>query len=61
MVASVSIKSNTIQLRKELAEIQRKFPNVIRQTLANVSALQIRNIRDNYQVDVTFSNQKIKG
>ena len=49
MVASVTIKTNTIQLRKELAEIQRKFPNVIRQTLANVSALQIRNIRDRTQ------------
>ena len=45
MVASVSIKSNTIQLKKEIQEIQRKFPRTIKEILANVSAIQIRNIR----------------
>jgi len=45
MVASVTIKTNTIQLSKSLEQIQKKFPNAIKQTLANVSALQIRNIR----------------
>lgn len=50
MVASVTIKSNTIQLRKSLRELQKKFPNAIRQALANVSALQIKNIRDRTQI-----------
>ena len=49
MVASVTIKTNTIQLSKSLEQIQKKFPNAIKQTLANVSALQIRNIRDRPQ------------
>ena len=50
MVASVTIKSNTIQLTKSLQELQKKFPNAIRQALANVSALQIKNIRDRTQI-----------
>ena len=45
MVASVRIKSNTIQLQKEILAIQRKFPRTIKEILANVSAIQIRNIR----------------
>ena len=49
MVAAVTIKTNTIQLSKSLEQIQKKFPNAIKQTLANVSALQIRNIRDRTQ------------
>ena len=49
MVASVKVKSNTIQLQKSLSELQKKFPRVIKEALANVSALQIRNIRDRTQ------------
>ena len=49
MVASVTIKTNTIELSKSLEQIQKQFPSVIKQTLANVSALQIRNIRDRTQ------------
>ena len=45
MVASVRIRSNTIQLKKEIEQIQKKFPRTIKEILANVSALQIRNIR----------------
>ena len=49
MVASVTIKANTIQLSKDLQQIQKQFPNAIQQTLANVSAFQILNIRDRTQ------------
>jgi len=49
MVASVSIKSNTILINKSIERIKNKFPKVIKQALANVSALQIRNIRDRTQ------------
>ena len=49
MVASVTIKTNTIELSKSLERIQKQFSSVIKQTLANVSALQIRNIRDRTQ------------
>ena len=49
MVAAVTIKTNTIQLSKTLERIQKEFPNAIKQALANVSALQIRNIRDRTQ------------
>lgn len=45
MVASVTIKTNTIELSKSLEQIQKRFPSVIKQTLANVSATQIKNIR----------------
>jgi len=58
MVASVTIKTNTIQLSKTLERIQKEFPSAIKQALANVSALQIRNIRDRTQrkgVSVTGS------
>lgn len=49
MVASVTIKTNTIELTKELERIQIQFPTAIKEALANVSALQIRNIRDRTQ------------
>jgi len=49
MVASVTIKTNTIELSKSLEQIQKRFPKAIKQALANVSALQIRNIRDRTQ------------
>ncbi len=49
MVASVTIKTNTIELSKNLEQIQKQFPTAIKQTLANVSAFQIRNIRDRTQ------------
>ncbi len=49
MVASVTIKTNTIELSKDLEQIQKQFPTAIKQTLANVSAFQIRNIRDRTQ------------
>ena len=45
MVASVSIKSNSIKLRKEFATIQKRFPSKIKEILANVSAGQLRRIR----------------
>ena len=45
MVASVSIKSNTIQISKEIQNIQKQFPAKIKQILANVSASQLRRIR----------------
>ena len=61
MVASVTIKTNTIQLSKSLEQIQKKFPNAIKQTLANVSALQIRNIRDRTQrKGVSLNGSKFK-
>ena len=49
MVASVTIKTNTIELSKDLEQIQKQFPTAIKQPLANVSAFQIRNIRDRTQ------------
>ena len=49
MVASVTIKTNTIELSKDLEQIQKQFPTAIKQTLANVSAFQIKNIRDRTQ------------
>ena len=58
MVASVTVKTNSIQLSKEFKNIQRKFPNAIKKALANVSAFQIANIKDRTQrkgVDVNGS------
>lgn len=49
MVASVTVKTNSIQLSKEFKNIQRKFPSAIKRALANVSAFQIRNIKDRTQ------------
>jgi len=49
MVASVTVKTNSIQLSKEFRNIQRKFPNAIKKALANVSAFQISNIKDRTQ------------
>ena len=45
MVASVKIKTNSVQLAKSFSKIQKKFPNVIRKALASVSAFQIANIK----------------
>ena len=58
MVASVTVKTNSIQLSKEFKNIQRKFPSAIKKALANVSAFQIRNIKDRTQrkgIDVNGS------
>ena len=58
MVASVTVKTNSIQLSKEFRNIQRKFPSAIKKALANVSAFQIRNIKDRTQrkgIDVNGS------
>ena len=58
MVASVTVKTNSVQLSKEFRNIQRKFPNAIKKALANVSAFQIRNIKDRTQrkgIDVNGS------
>ena len=49
MVASVTVKTNSIQLSKEFRNFQRKFPNAIKKALANVSAFQIANIKDRTQ------------
>jgi hypothetical protein len=38
-------KSNTIQISKEIQNIQKQFPAKIKQILANVSASQLRRIR----------------
>ena len=58
MVASVTVKTNSIQLSKEFRNIQRKFPSAIKKALANVSAFQIANIKDRTQrkgIDVNGS------
>ena len=52
MVASITVKTNSIQLSKEFRNIQRKFPNAIKKALANVSAFQIANIKDRTQRNV---------
>ena len=49
MVASVTVKTNSVQLSKEFKNIQRKFPSAIKKALANVSAFQIANIKDRTQ------------
>ena len=58
MVAKIRVKDNSVQLSKELKNIQRKFPSAIKKALANVSAFQIVNIRNRTQrkgVDVNGS------
>ena len=58
MVASVTIKDNSVQLQKEFQQIQQRFPVVIKMALANVSAFQINEIKDRTQrkgVDVSGS------
>ena len=58
MVASVTVKTNSVQLSKEFRNIQRKFPSAIKKALANVSAFQIHNIKDRTQrkgIDVNGS------
>ena len=49
MVASVTVKTNSVQLSKQFRNIQRKFPSAIKRALANVSAFQIANIKDRTQ------------
>jgi hypothetical protein len=49
MVASVTVKTNSVQLSKQFRNIQKKFPNAIKKALANVSAFQIANIKDRTQ------------
>ena len=58
MVAKVTVKTNSVQLSKEFKNIQKKFPSAIKRALANVSAFQIRNIKDRTQrkgIDVNGS------
>ena len=58
MVAKIRVKDNSVQLSKEFKEIQNKIPNAIKRALANVSAFQIRNIKDRTQrkgIDVNGS------
>lgn len=45
MVAQVTVKDNSVQVSKAIADIVRKFPQVTKKALAQVSAFQISNIR----------------
>jgi len=49
MVASVTVKSNSVELAKQFRNIQKKFPSAIKMALANVSAFQIDAIKDRTQ------------
>ena len=49
MVAQVTVKDNSVQVSKAIADIVRKFPQVTKKALAQVSAFQISNIRNRTQ------------
>jgi hypothetical protein len=60
MVASVTVKTNSVQLSKEFKNIQKKFPNAIKRALANVSAFQIRNIRTRTEKGISVDGNRFK-
>jgi hypothetical protein len=60
MVASVTVKTNSIQLSKEFRNIQRKFPSAIKKALANVSAFQIRNIRTRTEKGISVNGSRFR-
>ena len=49
MVAQVTVKDNSVQVSKAIADVVRKFPQVTKKALAQVSAFQISNIRTRTQ------------
>ena len=49
MVAQVTVKDNSVQVSKAIADVVRKFPQVTKKALAQVSAFQISNIRNRTQ------------
>jgi len=58
MVASIDVKTNSVQLSKEFKNIQRKFPSAIKKALANVSAFQIRNIRTRTEKGISVNGSR---
>jgi len=58
MVASIDVKTNSVQLSKEFRNIQIKFPNAIKKALANVSAFQIRNIRTRTERGISVNGSR---
>tara|TARA_R100001510_G_C7634244_1_gene192679 strand:+ start:38 stop:493 length:456 start_codon:yes stop_codon:yes gene_type:complete len=58
MVASASIKDNTIEIIRDIENIKKKAPQKIRQALSFVSALQIRRIKTRTRAGISSTGTK---